>query len=948
MSRLNSDFLTFWRWASIFGGLLLVVSGGFYFFKVSAKTETGKNPATQNLILGKIAFVRYQSGSMPGRRIFTSNADGSGQSSLPISTSLEPDEPAWSPDGTKIVFGTRNNTFDIFVINADGSGMTNLTNTSDFVIEINPTWSAAGKIAYERDTQIWVMNDNGSGQTQFPGITEAARDPVWSPDGTKLAYANGAFSGGNVWVINADGTNKQQLTTGGGEAPSWSPDGTKIVYKRSGGIFTINADGTNETPVTTNSYDRPSWSPDGLKIAFDGGGITTVNADGTNLIRIIANQILFPNCCDTINQSPAWQPVSQTPGTFTISGRVTKYGIPLSGATVNLTGTVNSSVTTNSVGDYQFSELPAGGQYTVSPSFSKHYFTPANHFIFSLTSNLTALNFGVDKFCQNGKCVRNGKIAFIRGGTIYTINPDGTGETDITSNVPSDSSLDWSPDGSNIVFVSTRDGNEEIYRMNSDGSNVVRLTNDAGRDGGPFYSPDGTKIVFSTNRDGNFEIYQMDANGNNPVRLTSNSGSDFDPSYTPDGSRIIFSNYDARKLFTMNPDGSNQQPLPGENNSFQVYESPYYSPDGSKIIYTYIPNAGASHPEIWTMNADGSGRVNHGVGRSGTFSPDMSERMYVCCDFEPNINPARIRLINMTSGSMRTISSPHPSNRFAKFQTISLPHPAPFDFDGDGRSDVSVFRPSNGAWYINRSTAGLWVPVWGTSDDKLVPADYDGDQKTDVAVWRPADGNFYILNSFNNTVRVENFGLAGDIPTGGDWDGDGKADPAVYRPGAQSYFYYRGSMGNPQGNITFTPWGITGDKPVAGDYDGDGRADAAVYRNGIWYILQSSNLQFSAVYFGEANDTLVPSDYDGDGKTDPAVYRGGIWYLLKSTQGFSAFQFGISTDKPVAGDYDGDGRADAAVYRNGQWWIWNSQNGTVGVANFGLDTDSPIPSAFVR
>ena len=131
------------------------------------------------------------------------------------------------------------------------------------------------------------------------------------------------------------------------------------------------------------------------------------------------------------------------------------------------------------------------------------------------------------------------------------------------------------------------------------------------------------------------------------------------------------------------------------------------------------------------------------------------------------------------------------------------------------------------------------------------------------------------------------------------------------RGGAQSTFYYRGSMGNPLGNITFVPWGITGDKPVVGDYDGDGVTDAAIYRSNTWWIRNSSNGQVSAVNFGLQNDTLVPADYDGDGKTDIAVFRDGIWYLLRSAQGFAAFQFGIAGDIPTPADYDGDGRADA-------------------------------------
>jgi CSLREA domain-containing protein len=126
---------------------------------------------------------------------------------------------------------------------------------------------------------------------------------------------------------------------------------------------------------------------------------------------------------------------------------------------------------------------------------------------------------------------------------------------------------------------------------------------------------------------------------------------------------------------------------------------------------------------------------------------------------------------------------------------------APFDFDGDGRTDFAVFRPSTGTWFLNRSTAGAFAVQFGSGSDRLAPADYDGDGKTDIAVWREASfAHFYILNSSNNTVRGEQFGTTGDIPVPGDWDGDGRADPAVYRvfvgiPGSNppSVFYFRPS-----------------------------------------------------------------------------------------------------------------------------------------------------------
>lgn len=261
-----------------------------------------------------------------------------------------------------------------------------------------------------------------------------------------------------------------------------------------------------------------------------------------------------------------------------------------------------------------------------------------------------------------------------------------------------------------------------------------------------------------------------------------------------------------------------------------------------------------------------------------------------------------------------------------------------YDFDGDGKSDISVFRPTDGNWYLLGSTAGFSGVNFGIATDKLAPADYDGDGKTDIAVFR--DGIWYILGSQIGFVAYS-FGAAGDIPQPADFTGDGRAELAVFRP-SDGVWYKLDVNGNA---FTAVNFGQNGDQPVVGDYDGDGKADPAVYRSGVWYLLGSTQ-GFNAVSFGIAGDKPVPADYDGDGKTDPSVYRDGTWYLLRSTAGFTGVQFGQGGDLPAAADYDGDGKADLAVLRGGQWYLLGSSTGFSAVA-FGAPGDRPIPGAFV-
>ena len=272
-----------------------------------------------------------------------------------------------------------------------------------------------------------------------------------------------------------------------------------------------------------------------------------------------------------------------------------------------------------------------------------------------------------------------------------------------------------------------------------------------------------------------------------------------------------------------------------------------------------------------------------------------------------------------------------------------------FDFDGDSKTDISIFRPAPGEWwYLKSSDGGNAAFQFGQGTDEIVAADYTGDNKTDIAFFRPSSGEWFILRSEDSSFFSFPFGANGDIPAPGDYDGDGQADAAVFRPSDNTWY-----INNSSGGQTIQQFGVTGDLPVPADYDGDNKADIGIFRPSVgeWWIDRSQD-GLIALQFGQNGDRTVPADYTGDGKADIAFFRpsSNDWFILRSEDTtFFAFPFGTNGDIPAPGDYDGDGQADAAVFRpsNNTWFLNQSTSGSAAV-QFGIANDFPVPNAFVR
>jgi DNA-binding beta-propeller fold protein YncE len=281
------------------------------------------------------------------------------------------------------------------------------------------------------------------------------------------------------------------------------------------------------------------------------------------------------------------------------------------------------------------------------------------------------------------------------------------------------------------------------------------------------------------------------------------------------------------------------------------------------------------------------------------------------------------------------------------------------DFDNDGKSDLTIYRPGSGTWYINKSGSNYtqYVAInWGLPTDIPISGDFDGDGILDVAIFRPSTGTWWAKTSSSNyTSYISfNFGTNGDVPFAWDVDGDRIADLIIYRPSNGSWWVLFSADGYGQtGSIT---WGTTGDIPVPGEYAGTHGPQIAVYRpsTGEWWTLDNANgdpIRF--LWGGVAGDVPVPADFDGDGFLDLAVYRPGTgeWWVLTSSSNYTSYKRylwgGVTNDKPVPADYDGDGKADVAVYRpaTGEWWVLTSSSNFTAYTRYlwgGVNGDVPV------
>jgi cytochrome c peroxidase len=352
-----------------------------------------------------------------------------------------------------------------------------------------------------------------------------------------------------------------------------------------------------------------------------------------------------------------------------------------------------------------------------------------------------------------------------------------------------------------------------------------------------------------------------------------------------------------------------------------------------------IPATGSFVRQTVTVSGTGSGKGYASVSLAIPNDPDLIGRTFY----------GRWYVTDAGAANGFSVSQAFKFTIFAQATTVGK---TSVDFDGDRKTDISIFRPNGGEWWYLRSQDNQNRAFqFGASTDKLVPADYTGDGKTDVAVWRPSTGEWFIMRSEDNSFYSFPFGASGDVPVPADFDADGKADPTVFRPSTATWYTSKSTGGS-----LIQSFGIPGDIPQVGDYDADGKADLAIYRpnaaNGAEWWINRTTLGAFATQFGLSTDKPVAADYTGDGKTDVAFWRPttGQWFILRSEDfTYYAAPFGANGDIPAPGDYDGDGKSDFAVFRpsTSTWYANRSGGGAAIIQAFGIPGDYPMPAAYV-
>ena len=589
-------------------------------------------------------------------------------------------ELSWSPDGSRISFSSNEGgTFNVYVMRADGSHLTKLTNTG---ANVWTSWSPDSKrIAFTskrgNDTDIYVMNADGSNEIQLTHNAGKNSATSWSPDGKRIAFKSDRDGHRQIYTMNVDGSQQTRVTSGedNDDNPVFSPDSSKIVfYSDIAGpgkdqVYVINADGSNPTRVTDGTANNifPSWLPDGKHIAFssnrdvvEGNALYVVNLDGSNLTRVADVKTFFARW------SPNGSKIAFILGGFPAAGI---YVMSADGShQTKLTPAPPPTVTP---------PLVIGADPRVSPDGSRILFSSNRTGVSQLYvmnadgSNVrqitTDSSCGGPNWSPDGKRIVCSKEQATNLNPIIVMNADGTMRQSI-SEAEGNQSPSWSPDGARILFAAGKFPNINIYTMNADGSERRNIAPNEGFDYDPVWSPDGKTIALVTGiRGQGVRVWVMNPDGSGRRRITDSGDNEERPAWSPDGRYLAFQAskrgggpHEAYVHVVEMSSGADSRL--GTHDRPYLDETPSWFPDGKRIAFQ---SDRTGHMEVWVMNADGTGQ-RQVTGAQQTAPKRVDNGGY------PRVSPGgesilfasnrdgtrRLYLMDATGGTARALTAP--------------------------------------------------------------------------------------------------------------------------------------------------------------------------------------------------------------------------------------------------------------------------------------------------
>lgn len=504
---------------------------------------------------------------------------------------------AFSPDGGKIAFvSERDGNMELYVADRDGSSATRLT--TNYAMDDHPTFSPDGsRIAFVSTrvpapagrawNAIYVMNTDGSDVTRVSQSDAADYSPAWSPRGDLIAFASGSGKSGesDLYVMAPDGSGRRMVIEDAGW-PTFIEDGQAIAFHRSrdkGGwdIWRVMIDGSGLARLMENA-SMPRATPDGSKLAF-------VARRGSHQQIGVLDVAQGPVKIVTDGETDHWNPTISANGERIVYHKESPdQTVP----NVELWGTPTGT---------ELNLLRLAGAFPAYSPDGKRL---------ALTGGSFARIDVMDLDGQNRKTIFEGKRR-----TLF-----GTSWSHGVERVAFSYGVVFGDSGASV----------NIMAASPDDDQVEPLTADAGNNGFPSYSPDGSQLVFRSGRDGPKNLYIADRDGSNVRRLTEGDWTDTMCDWSPKGDWIAFSSTrdDDYEVWMIRPDGSGLKKLIGGGGR---HNHPHFSPDAKWIVFTSqragysaeevsLPNQPQQYGDLFVIRTDGSDliRLTHNGFEEGT------------------------------------------------------------------------------------------------------------------------------------------------------------------------------------------------------------------------------------------------------------------------------------------------------------------------------------------